>query len=666
MRSVLAADVRRRVGSAVGALAILALMGGAGLARPPAIAAHALLLSSKPAAGVTVGTSAMTIELTFGETPDPKLSAVRVLDASGTNRASGPPTPAPGKPATLDVPVKTLPDGVYTVSWRTVSSVDGHVAAGSFAFGVGVAVPATGPASQTQGSSPSASVLADLARWLLYLGLVAMFGAGFFGLAINPTVPRSVLRLAGAGWLVAAIGSLGVTAIQWSDAGSDIGALLGTSVGTSAIARVASLAIAGAFTAALVLGRAQPGRRLFGLVAASAGVAMLVDVATGHAAAGMLAPFQVVTQWLHIASAGLWIGGLASLLLTIRGEPDRARAGVAQRYATWAGIGLATVALTGIIRAVSEIGTLDALVSTDYGRVVLIKSLLLGFLAVLGAANHYINIPAAARRLTGLRRVGSTELVLGGLVLGLSALLVNLAPPVSSAGGPSQPVAAPIIASGHDFGTTVKLRLVVSPGGAGFNTFDASVTDFDSGAPLEATAVSLRFAIASSVGVGGSTLGLQPTDPGAFTASAGNLSLDGIWNIVATVEAPPGAVEVPLVAATVVPPQPVDGDGTPLAPATVHLPDGTSVQVYLDPGGPGANELHATFFDAAGAELPVPTATMAVLAQDGSAFIAAFRQLEPGHFVADIQLAGGPIAVDIVGGGAIGGVIHVHLTIKNA
>ena len=102
-----------------------------------------------------------------------------------------------------------------------------------------------------------------------------------------------------------------------------------------------------------------------------------------------------------------------------------------------------------------------------------------------------------------------------------------------------------------------------------------------------------------------------------------------------------------------------------LAPATVHLVDGTSVQVYLDPGGAGANELHATFFDASGKELPVPTATMAVLAQDGSAFIAASRQLEPGHFVADVQLGGGPLAVDIVGNGAAGGVIHAHLVMKN-
>jgi hypothetical protein len=259
------------------------------------------------------------------------------------------------------------------------------------------------------------------------------------------------------------------------------------------------------------------------------------------------------------------------------------------------------------------------------------------------------------------------ELTLGLVVLALSAVLVNLAPPVSSAASvPGQATPAPIIASGHDFGTTVKLRLVVSPGAPGFNKFEASVTDYDTAAPVAATSVSLRFAIASSVGVGGSTLALQPGGPGSFSASGGNLSLDGIWNIVATIAAPSGAVEVPLVASTVVASQPVDGDGTTLAPATVHLADGTSVQVYLDPGGSGANALHATFFDAAGKQLPVPTATMAVLAQDGSGFIATPRQLEPGHFVADIQLGGGPIAIDILGNGAAGGVIHAHLVIKNA
>ena len=39
----------------------------------------------------------------------------------------------------------------------------------------------------------------------------------------------------------------------------------------------------------------------------------------------------------------------------------------------------------------------------------------------------------------------------------------------------------------------MKVTLVVTPGTAGPNAFDVDVTDFDSGAPLDATDVSLRF-----------------------------------------------------------------------------------------------------------------------------------------------------------------------------
>ncbi len=647
-------------------LAIVAIVLGGALVLPRGAAAHALLQSSTPAAGSTVGTAPTTIELTFGETPDPRLSTVKVLDASGTNHATGAAAPARGNGLALDVPVGPLIDGVYTVAWRTVSSVDGHVASGSFAFGVGVAVTASPAPGAAGGTSPSASLPADAARWLLYLGLVAVFGAAFIGLAVDPEAPRSVLRMAAAGWVVAAVGAVGVTAVQWSDTGGDVGTLLGTSVGNSAIERLAAIAITGVLTALLVRRRSPVDRRLFGLVVLAAATSMFVDVVTGHAAAGSLAPLQVIAEWLHIASVGLWIGGLAALLVDLRGQPSEAKAAIARRYSQWAGIALAVVAVTGIVRAVSEILTLDALVSTDYGRVVLIKSALLGVVALLGASNRYFNVPKAAQRLTGLRRAGAAEVMIGAGILALSGLLVNLTPPASVASAASTtPVAPPIIVSGHDFGTSVKVRLVVTPGAAGFNQFSASVTDFDTAAPAPSTSVSLRFDIASRTGVGESTLALQPGAPGSFSASGGNISLDGIWKVTATVAGPSGTVEVPLVAATSVVPEASDGDASPLSPATVHLINGLSVQVYLDPDTAGPNELHATFFDATGKELPVQTATMAVWAQDGSGSIIAPRQLEPGHFVADYMLASGPLTVDIVGDDPSGGVLHAHVLIPN-
>ena len=103
-----------------------------------------------PAADASVATSPTQILLTFTEPPDPKLSLVKVVDSAGRPAPGvGAARAVPGQPAQLAVPVKQpLPKGVYTVNWRSVSTTDGHVADGAFAFGVG-AVP--GPGQRRQG-----------------------------------------------------------------------------------------------------------------------------------------------------------------------------------------------------------------------------------------------------------------------------------------------------------------------------------------------------------------------------------------------------------------------------------------------------------------------------------------------------------------------------------
>src|SRR5207247_4216953 len=117
-------------------LLLAALLAGA-LALPRGALGHALLISADPASGSTVVTAPASVVLTFGEAPDPRLSRVKVLDTGGADHASGAVQAVPGQPTRLRVPVGPLPDGVYTVTWRTISSVDGHVVTGAFAFGVG-------------------------------------------------------------------------------------------------------------------------------------------------------------------------------------------------------------------------------------------------------------------------------------------------------------------------------------------------------------------------------------------------------------------------------------------------------------------------------------------------------------------------------------------------
>jgi copper transport protein len=641
----------------------LAILLGGGLALPRAVTAHSLLQSSNPAAGSTVAVAPPAVTLVFGEAPDPSLSTVKVLDTSGQDVAAGPAVGVAGHPEQLQVPLGTLPSGVYTVAWRTVSKVDGHTTAGSFAFGVGVS-PSTDTTQTTGGTtSPNGSVGDTLSRFLMYLGLFGMLGAAFVGFAVHPRPPRVLIRLGAVSWALFGIGTVGVVAFQVVDAGTGLGNMLGSSLGVGVVARGLSIAVTGA--AVLVAVRQPLQRRwIFATIGAAAAASMLVDVLNGHAAAGDQPLVDIGLQWTHIMASGLWMGGLAALLLSVTGTTDAAKEHAVRRFSRWAGFALGATAITGFLRALGEVQTVDALLGTDFGRLVLVKSLGLLGLAGLGAFNHFVSVPAAVRTLRPLRLVGRVELSAGAMVLLATGLLVNLAPPSSRAASEPQPKST-LSVVGADFGTTIRASLTVTPGTPGLNQFAVAVTDYDTGDPVSVRGVTLRFDPASASGVGRSRLELKGTGPGEFSASGGNLSLDDIWNITAVISETSGAVEIPLAIATSLADQVVDTNAIPGAPTifTAHLPRGTSLQVYLDPGRAGANELHATFFDASANELPVQTANVLVTAAGVEGAIEVPRQLEPGHFVLDLRVNEGPLVADVAGAAPDGTFLHGHFEI---
>jgi copper transport protein len=652
------------------ASALSAILLLAALAWPAGAAAHSLLKASDPTKGATLGSSPSAVKLTFTEAPDVRLTSVKVLDASGTNHTSGPVAAVPGDDLSVTVPLEPLPDGGYTVSWRAVSAVDGHISAGSFVFGVGEPPPSAGPAEPDALTNLSGTPPAIGARLLLYIGLIGLFGAAWVAVAVARRPAPGLLAVAALGWLITAIGTAAVIGVQWLQADAPIETILTTSLGYAALARALSLLALGGAIVLMVVMPALKGARGWAIVAIAAAAAFTVDVVLGHAAAGPTWPLQIAAQAAHAIAAAAWIGGLASLLVVARAAPAGERFELARRFSRWAGVMLAVVAVTGAVRAVVEIGTLDALVTTDFGRTVLGKSLLLLFLAGLGAFNHFVTVRSATSVARWLGRVGSAELGLAVVVLGLSALLVNQTPPltggVSSNPSPT-PAAQSLTLIGHDFGTSVNARLVVTTGAPGTNAFELAVDDFDTGAPVDATAVALRFQVASVTGVAPSTLALERTSAGRFSGSGGQLSIDGIWTVTATITLPGRAVEVSFVAPTVIPPQPVDrlvNAGLPTI-FVVHAGAVGTAQVYLDPGaGTDPDQLHVTLFDPAGNELPSTQFTVAVLTADGAGQLLAPRLLEPGHVVASMDAPAGPFIVDVVAAlpaSASGATSHLHL-----
>lgn len=637
-----------RIAAVLGLAAMLAL--------PGTVLGHALPQSSTPSPGATLTTPPSQVSIVFGERPDPNLSTIKVLDTTGTAVTAGPTAAVTGKPLELAVPLKpNLPNGVYTVAWRTVSAVDGHLATGSFAFGIGVAPPAAGSSSSsatvTTSAGPTAGAI--VGRWLLYLGLVGLLGLAVFGALIAHGSPASVRRVLPLAWLIAAVGTGLVIAFQLDDAGVDLGRAFQTSFGGAIVARVVPVLVAALAIVPVWIRRGSE-RLVLAVVALGAAGAMVADVAYSHAAAGGDPFLDVPVQVIHVVAVGLWLGGLLGLLVNLRGEPGETSGRLAKRFSRLATAGIAVVALTGLLRAIAEVGSIANLLSSDFGHLVIAKTALLGVLALFGAVNHFRHVPTAGRALKGLRRLGSAELLVGGTVLLLSASLVNLAPPTETAGSASTPAAVvnPVVLAGSDFGTSLKIRLDVSPGTAGFNTFKATVTDYDTGAPVaSATGVTLRFAFPGRSDVGSSRLDLPEVSPGAFSATGSNLSLVGAWQVTALVVNGTASVEVDLELVTRTTPATIDVNAVAGLPTiyTVHLSAGRSIQVYLDPGTAGPNEVHSTFFDAAGNELPVQTVVMVLGPSGGPAAALDPRQLEPGHFVADTTLAAGTYTLSVAG-----------------
>ena len=243
---------RRSVASGLALVATLLLAGSA--------TAHALPQSSDPSAGADLATAPTAVTITFGERPDPKLSTIKVLDTSGNVVSTGPTTAVAADPLKLTVSLQPLSPGVYTVAWRTVSAVDGHLATGSFAFGVGVTPsPAGAGASGGQGTTsggtgPTPGAIAG--RWLLFLGLLGLLGAATFGIIIaipSTTVYRRLLPLA---WFLAAAGTGIVIAVEVADFGAPLDQIMGSSIGSGILLRGVPLLVAGI---GVVLARRRPG-----------------------------------------------------------------------------------------------------------------------------------------------------------------------------------------------------------------------------------------------------------------------------------------------------------------------------------------------------------------------------------------------------------------------
>jgi copper transport protein len=364
------------------------------LIAPPA-SAHATVVASDPIDGSRLKTAPAAVSVTFDQAVTLNSEGyLRVVDQAGRRVDSGQPNHPNGVGSKIAVAIKSgLGDGTYTASFRIISA-DGHPIAGSIRFvvGNGELAAGTAPTSTVDGTT---SVVFDIVRWLAYAGL-ALLGGAWLMLTVWPEGrdDRRARRLVWAGWMITAVTAVAELVVQGPYvAGTGLGdvtsgtlldATLHTTYGTAHSIR---LLLLGALGAVLGAQLRDPRRSRLTEVAGALGIGVVLTFAvSGHAESQDPRWLALGSYSAHLAAMAIWVGGLVYLLITIlpRREPDELRR-VLPVFSRTAMACVVVLAFTGTYQAWLGIGTADAITSTRYGQLVLVKAGL--FVLILGVAN---------------------------------------------------------------------------------------------------------------------------------------------------------------------------------------------------------------------------------------------------------------------------------------
>ncbi len=508
-------DRPRRRGAAT--LVVVAVAAVIALAAAGPAAAHASLVSTDPAEGAVLDTAPEQVVLTFNEPIVSVPDGVTVFAATGDEIDST----ATARDSDLVVSLDgDLGQGTTVVVWRVVSA-DGHPIAGSLTFSVGapsqvVVTPAgAGPAT---GEVPLAL---SVVRWVGYVGLLVAVGLVWFAaLLVRPrddVLPR-VRRVAAVAAGVATTAWLvGLPLTGAYQRGVGLSAALDNATWRTLPGEeylIALLVAAGTLNAVVLRGYAA---------ATAALVAVAAPALTGHTRAAEPVALSVAADALHLVAGAVWLGGLVGLALTLPRLAGPPATALVSRFSTLAAGVLVALVASGSLMAWRIVGSWDALVSTGYGRLLLVKIGVALVAVAIAAVNRFVLLPRGGQAKGTISRAVTAEAAVLVAVLLVTGFLVNKSPEGSA------PATAP--AGGSTVERAALGDLVVlgtlTPGRSGENTLTLQVQDA-AGEPAEGRqAPTVRL---STDGLDLGTVPLTPSAAGTYEADV-VLPRAGTWEV---------------------------------------------------------------------------------------------------------------------------------------
>lgn len=411
--------------------------------------AHAALVGSSPEPGAVVREAPAEIVLTFNEPVTPVPGRIQVLAPDGKRIAES----VTGSGTSIRIALRPAgqPRGTYLVSYRIVSG-DSHPVGNALIFSVGApsARPAEADPTAVHGSVTAA---VPALKFLGYAGLTLAVGPALFLALLWPRrlSRRGPVRLVRAGLMLIAAATAGALWAQapfrsgaplWDVSPGELGDVLTGRYGLILLARLAVLAAIAVLLPPVLRGAGGRARGAALVLLALAG--LTTWPLTGHAAVSPLPGALIGADVVHLAAMAAWLGGLVTLtVFLLRRAHPRVLGVILPVWSRWAALAVVWLVGAGVVQSVVQVGSVPALWQTGYGRLLAVKvAVLAGVLGAAAGARALVRRAQVPADGPGkLRRTVGVELAATAVILGMSAVLVQVTPGRSAVG--ERPAAEP-------------------------------------------------------------------------------------------------------------------------------------------------------------------------------------------------------------------------------
>jgi len=472
----------------------------------PYAAAHPFILETSPnsESNTQVGTTKIIIH--FSESVELDFSSIKVLDSNGEQIDNKDSKYYDGNDS-LIVTTPPLDDGVYTVTSKVLSKVDGHLVSAAFIFAVGDAKIAVGT-SHNQNVSELVFLPESGARFPGIVGQTIVLGGLFASIIIWGTQSKQLIRneldklesfhhgkfmaITGIGLVLIFASNILMLAIQTIRLETTAFEVIKTNFGNIWLIRMIITVILLGLWFMMdrkknlsVKNKIPMFVSLLGLI----GTSSLI----GHGAASLETP-AIILDYIHNFVAAVWIGGIIYFVFTLlptfsqleETKREKITLVLIPRFSIMFIIAVGIVIITGPTLMWFLESDVGLITGSIYGKLIIVKISIAAIMVGLGGYFQFKIQKKAEKNLQlgsiavykKLKRSLKFDVILGIALLGVVALLTNGTLP----GGEIKQVDAQKIS--YDFSTTefsenTKFDIKITPFSSGANTILVKVSDLE-------------------------------------------------------------------------------------------------------------------------------------------------------------------------------------------